>query len=74
MSDYIKGVYTSAIVFLILGTLLMAYDSKKENEKWQDACDKLDIEIRWHNMTLDGITTNWVEMIDLRDNSVRKAR
>ncbi len=45
-----------------------------ENNKWQSACDELDIEIRWHEMTLDGVTTNWVEMIDLRDNEIRKAR
>lgn len=74
MCDYIKGVYTSAIVFLILCTLLMAYDSKEEHDKWQDACDELDIEIRWHEMSLDGVKTNWVELIDVRTNEIRKSR
>lgn len=74
MSDFIKGVYASAFVFAIVCTILTALAVKGEQDKWQTACDGLDIEIRWHEMSLDGVTTNWVEMIDLRDNSVRKAR
>lgn len=74
MNDFIKGVYTSTVVLSIIGMLLTAFAVKDEQDKWQNACDELDIEIRWHEMSLDGVTTNWVEMIDLRDNSVRKAR
>lgn len=74
MNDFIKGVYTSSFVLFIVGMFAVAYNSRRCIEKWQDACDELDIEIRWHTMTLDGVSTNWVEMIDLRDNSVRKAR
>ena len=74
MNDFIKGVYASAFVFAIAGTLLTAFVAKQEAGKWKSACDELGIEIRWHKMTLDGVSTNWVEMIDLRNNEIRKAR
>lgn len=62
------------ITFSAIVSLLMSQSESRERDKWQDACDKLDIEIRWHKMALDGVTTNWVEMIDLRNNEIRKAR
>lgn len=74
MSDFIKGVYATAFVLAFVCTILTALAVKGEQEKWQTACDELGIEIRWHEMSLDGVKTNWVEMIDFRDNSVRRAK
>lgn len=74
MNDFIKGVFTGAFMLSIFCTVLMAVTVKKEVEKWKSACAELGIVIRWHEMSIDGVTTNWVELVELRDDSARRAK
>ena len=69
------GLIAAVLVILTIITILVfgAYNynngRSEANSRWENACSDLGVKIRWHSLTIDGVTTNWVEMINLRGST-----
>lgn len=63
---------SNVVVAIISVIITAAVVSIASDYRWQKALKSLDVKIEWHRHVVDGIATDYVEMINLRDGDVMK--